>query len=104
MAHSDALMQKRSDWKGRAVIVGASIDNGIEIIREHVTKRGWTNVVQAFCSEGESGWQCEAAKRYAVRGVPTCFLIDQEGRIKWTGHPSEIDAEAEIDALLGSRR
>lgn len=104
MAHSDSVMSRRADWKDRAVIIGASIDNGIEIIREHVDRRGWTHVVQTFCSEGEAGWGCEAAKRYAVRGVPTCYLIDQSGRIAWTGHPSEIDVEKEIDALLGARR
>lgn len=100
MAHSDALIARRTDWKGKAVIIGASIDNGIEIIREHVGKRGWNNVLQAYCSEGNPGWECDAVKRYAVRGVPTCYLIDQQGRIAWTGHPSGIDVESEIDALL----
>lgn len=102
MAHSDQLMAKRSDWKDKAVIIGASIDNTIDIIKDHVNKKQWTNVLQTYCSEGEPGWQCEAVKRYAVRGVPTAFLIDTDGRITWTGHPATIDVEAEIDALLNA--
>lgn len=100
MAHGDLLMARRTDWKGRAVMIGASIDNGIDIIREHVNKRGWTHVLQTYCSEGEAGWNCDAAKRYAIRAVPTAYLIDQEGRIAWTGHPAEIDVEKEIESLL----
>lgn len=100
MAKSDALVARRADWAGRAVVIGASIDDEIATIRNHVRNRGWTNVLQAFCSEGERGWRCDAVRRYAVRGVPTCFLIDRAGRIAWSGHPSSIDLEARVDELL----
>ncbi|MBX3374358.1 MAG: TlpA family protein disulfide reductase [Phycisphaeraceae bacterium] len=100
MAKSDALVARRTDWAGRAVVIGASIDDEIATIRNHVRSRGWTNVLQAFCSEGERGWRCDAVRRYAVRGVPTCFLIDRAGRIAWSGHPSSIDLESRVDELL----
>jgi len=100
MAHNNELVGRRTDWQGNAVIVGASIDNTIDIIKEHVGKREWTNVLQVHCGEGDPGWGCDAIKKYAVTGVPTCFLIDREGKIAWTGHPASIDVEAQIDALI----
>jgi len=100
MKHNNEMMARRTDWAGRAVILGASIDDEISTIKEHVNKHGWTSVLQAHCSEGEKGWACDAVKRYAVRGVPTCFLIDKEGKIAWSGHPMEINVEEKIDELI----
>lgn len=100
MARSDALAARRTDWNDRVIILGASIDDTMEAIRGHLARRGWKHVLQAFCDEGETGWNSPAVRRYAVRGVPTCFLIDRDGRITWTGHPASIDVEVEIDRLL----
>lgn len=55
---------------------------------------------QAHCSEGEKGWSCDAAQTYAITGVPTCFLIDREGKVVWSGHPASVDVEAKIDELI----
>lgn len=104
MAHNNAIVNKRTDWADRVVIIGASIDQSIDIIRAHVNRRGWTDVLQTFCDEGEPGWSCDAVKKYAVRGVPTCYLIDVDGRIVWTGHPMSINIEEEIDKLLAAQR
>lgn len=104
MAHNNAMVIKRTDWADRAVIIGASIDQSIDIIRAHLSKRGWNDVLQTFCDEGEPGWACDAVKKYGVQGVPTCFLIDAEGRIAWSGHPMSINIEEEIDKLLASKR
>jgi peroxiredoxin len=100
MKHNNEMMGRRTDWEGQAVIVGASIDNTIDLIKEHVSKHEWTNVLQVHCSEGEPGWGCDAVKKYAVNGVPTCFLIDRDGKVAWSGHPASIDVEAKIDELI----
>jgi thiol-disulfide isomerase/thioredoxin len=100
MAHNNTLLSKRSDWRDRVAIIGASIDDEIATIREHVNKREWNEVLQAFCGEGEPAWRSTAAKTYAVTAVPTAFLIDREGKVAWSGHPGAIDVEKEIDALL----
>ena len=100
MAHNNSLLTRRTDYTGKVTLIGASIDDKIETIRQHVNKRGWNAVLQTFCGEGEAGWGCKAAKTYAVRAVPTAYLIGTDGRITWTGHPSEINLEQEIDKLL----
>jgi thiol-disulfide isomerase/thioredoxin len=99
MAHNDRIMTERGeDWAGHAVIIGASIDQDIQVIGDHVDKRGWTNVLQTHC--GNNAWQSGAASAYGVKSVPAAFLIDQEGMIVWAGHPGNLDVEAQIDALL----
>jgi thiol-disulfide isomerase/thioredoxin len=100
MAHNNSLLTRRTDYAGKVTLIGASIDDSIDIIRQHVNKRGWNAVLQTFCGAGEAGWGCKAAKTYAVRGVPTAYLIAADGRITWSGHPSEIDLEKELDRLL----
>jgi thiol-disulfide isomerase/thioredoxin len=100
MAHNNTLLGKRSDWRDSVTIIGASIDDEIGTIRDHVNKRDWNAVLQVFCGEGEPGWRSPAAKTYAITAVPTAFLIDREGKVAWTGHPGSIDMEKEIDRLV----
>jgi thiol-disulfide isomerase/thioredoxin len=99
MSEYDRLMREHAEeWEGKAVIIGASIDERIETIRNHVEKRGWTNVVQVHCGQGT--WESEAATSFGVRSVPSACLIDPTGQIIWIGHPSSIDVEERIRAYL----
>ena len=100
MAHNDKLMEARTDWKGKAIIVGASIDDDLGKIQDHVSKMNCWNVRQAWCPSENDGWNSTGAKRFAVQYVPICFLIDQAGVIQWTGHPNDIDLEAKINELI----
>lgn len=99
MAHSDDLIRRRGEaWRGKAVVIAASIDDDLATIAAHVNKRGWDNVVQTWCGEG--AWKSTPATKYGVKGVPSAFLIDQRGVIVWAGHPGSIDVEEKITALL----
>ncbi len=101
MEHLNTLAAKRSsDWQNEAVILAASIDTGLDVLRDHVKKKGWTNVLHAWCKEGMPGHNSVAAKAFGIQGVPTTFLIDRDGKIKWRGHPANLDTESEIDELI----
>lgn len=102
MAHNNEVLRRRTDWRDKVVILGASIDNTIDIIRAHVKRKGWDAVTQTFCGGSTTAWQSEQARRYAVKAVPAAFLIDQAGIIRWVGHPGSIDLEREIDKLLAT--
>jgi uncharacterized protein (TIGR03435 family) len=39
---------------------------------------------------------------YEVKGYPTTFLIDKDGILRWTGHPSHLNTEL-IDVLLDKK-
>lgn len=104
MAHNSELIERRGgDWRGRAAILGLSIDDDVEVLRKHVKSRGWENVRQLWANDGGTGWASSAAKLYGIQGIPTALLIGGDGRILWRGHPAATDVEKLIDdALAGS--
>lgn len=104
MAHNSELIERRGgDWRGRAAILGLSIDDDVEVLRKHVKSRGWENVRQLWANDGGTGWASSAAKLYGIQGIPTALLIGRDGRILWRGHPAATDVEKLIDdALAGS--
>jgi len=40
---------------------------------------------------------------YAVGGIPHAFLIDQDGKIAWRGHPATLDERRLAPLLVGAR-
>lgn len=69
--------------------------------RETVTeeKMTWRHLNDRLSAPGE-----EFRLRYAIMGVPACFLIDPEGRIALKGHPMEILSEVERIVLPGRKK
>lgn len=72
-----------------AVLVTVSIDKSEEAAREYVTENGFpTNLVLWGSLE-----EARAVKNlYGVIGIPHTFVIDREGTIRFSGHPTSIDA------------
>lgn len=104
MEKNARIMGERSaEWRNRATILAVSIDNELPTVREHVTKRGWEAVLHAWDGSGAGGWQSNAAITYGINSVPTALLIDQEGRIRWRGHPNEMSIETKIEELLAEK-
>ena len=67
-----------------------------EVIAEE--KMAWRHLNDCLSAPGE-----EFRLRYAVMGVPACFLIDPEGRIVLKGHPMEILSEVERIVLADAQ-
>jgi len=65
-------------------IVAASIDDELKQPREHLAKRGWTNTFNTWAGKG--GWTSNPAKQFRVRGVPTCYVINADGKVVRGGH------------------
>lgn len=102
MKHGDEMALRRAtDWEGKAVIIGLSIDDDLETVRKHVAKKGWKGVRQLWCGEKGKGWKSEAAKTYGITGVPTTLLIDSGGRIVGREVGGRF-AEQEIDRLIAA--
>ena len=99
MAHNEKILtENAAAWADKVVIIGASIDNTAAIVKAHVEKKKWLSPLQLWC-ERKNG-QNIPSMAYGVRGVPSCFLIDQDGKIVWSGHPASIDVEAKIKERL----
>jgi len=80
--------------------VPISIDDTMKVLRTHLDKRGWTNTFNVWAGDG--GWHCAPAKIFRVRGVPTTYIIDQQGRISRGGRPASMRIATEVDRLLSN--
>lgn len=86
-----------SNWAGKVVLLGASIDDKMAIIKKHINKKKWTDLHQCWCGEG--GWSAAAAKAFKINGVPTAYLIGKDGKVVWSGFPNSKVVE-KINAEL----
>lgn len=94
MQHNQDMVSKRADWKGKAEIVGISIDKEKDTVVKHVDNKGWGSVTHYHRAESD------CSKVYSVNGVPHVMLLDKFGKIAYKGHPSGCDLEKEIDRLI----
>jgi len=88
-----------SDYKGKVVLIGASLDDtGWKAVRPFVQSQK-VNYPVVIAS-------ADLAKRYGVGEMPLSILIDKNGRIA-DSHPGVVDRtawESEIQRLLDERK
>ena len=97
--YDDVMKRNRENWEGKAIILAVSIDDSLEALRNHVKKKDWTQVRHLWSKEKHPGWKSIAPETYGIKGVPTFFLIDPQGKIITREHSSK-DLEREINRLL----
>lgn len=100
MADLQLLPAAHPEWKDKVQIITLSIDDHAAEAKAHLAKKGWTNTVNTWAGPG--GWQSEPAKQFRVSGVPTCYILNPEGRIAWAGNPFFDIVPEVVGGLLGS--
>lgn len=98
MAKMQKYHEENPEWKDRVAVVALSIDDTLEAARGHLEKRGWTNTFNVWAGPG--GWQAGAPKAFRVRGIPTAYVLDAEGKIVQAGHPAGLRAPEVVNRLL----
>ena len=98
MAELQTLRQQHPEWKDKVEIIALSIDDGLREVRQHLSKRGWTNTFNAWAGPG--GWSSAPAKQFRLHGVPTCYVIDAQGKVVQAGDPSGLDVTNMVARLL----
>lgn len=98
MADLQKIREGHPDWQDKVAIVPVSIDDTMNIVRQHIEKRGWTNTFNVWAGSG--GWHSIPAKAFRVTAVPTSYIIDPQGKILWAGHPEVAGISTMIDRLL----
>ena len=95
------LAQNKTRWGEDVRIIGLSIDNDMEALKDKIKSKKWTDVEHYNVKLGV----CEADKAYGLGGVPHVVLVDKTGKIVFKGHPSERKSlEADINALLAGEQ
>jgi thiol-disulfide isomerase/thioredoxin len=84
MAELQTFHKQHPEWQDRVEIIALSIDDDLRQAKAHLTKRGWTNTFNAWAGPG--GWMSAPAKQFRLNGVPTCYVIDAQGKVVQAGH------------------
>lgn len=83
-------MQKK--FKDKGVVLVALSDEPRSKVAPYISNHKLPYIV--------GGSARETLQDYKIRGFPTMYLVDPQGKIAWVGHPME--AEGELDTLLKS--
>ena len=99
MGHNAELMRKNAElWKGKATIIGCSVDSDSVLLAKSIKRDNWTNMPQGWT--GKEDGNSPMANAYGVQEYPTIFLIGRDGRILKRGSPDECDVEKLINAEI----
>lgn len=84
------------EWRNNVVVLALSIDDSQKDATRHLKRKGWEATTNAWVGPG--GWQAPAAQAFSVRGIPTAYLIDQQGVIVKSGRLQNLATD--IASLL----
>jgi len=79
MADLQTYFDKYPDWKNKVVLIAASVDDNADLAIKHLRARKWDKTHNVWL-------QADAIKAYHVNGIPTAYVIDEEGRIVAAGN------------------
>ncbi len=86
--HERSLVKQLADKP--FALVGVNSDRDLETIRETVKKKNlnW----RSFQNDGPEG---KISEKWKIKGWPTIFILDAEGKIRFKGHGGDIDSVIE---------
>lgn len=74
MAELQHYVDRYSDWKGKVVLIAASVDDDRETASMHLEAKGWKQTHNTWV-------EIEAIKAFHVGAIPTTYVIDPAGKI-----------------------
>ncbi len=100
MAMVNALTQKNKEkWgDGKVRIMAISVDDESQKVVERIEKRQW----YGFNHFWMKGWDGNhpLLKYLSVRGIPKCCIVNRQGKLDYSGHPSNADLDERITRLI----
>jgi thiol-disulfide isomerase/thioredoxin len=101
--HLNALYQQ---YKDKVTVIGQDVWEQDESAVAPFVKKMGTNMTYRVAlddkSKDEKGAMAASWMEAAGRnGIPSSFIVNQEGRIAWIGHPMEMSAKLWDDVLSG---
>lgn len=102
MAKMQTYRDKHPEWGGRVELIALSIDSTKAAAERHLKDKGWNKTYNVWAGEG--GFRAAAPTGYGIRGIPTVYIIDQEGKVADTGHPASLNIPKVVDELLAQAK
>jgi thiol-disulfide isomerase/thioredoxin len=94
MADLQRYAGKYPDWKGKVVLMSASVDDSEDIPAKHLRAQGWDQTHNVWVGTN-------AIKAYHVEAIPTAYVIDRQSKILAANPASIPDV---VIRQLGERR
>lgn len=99
MAKMQTYREAHAAWGDGVELIALSIDNTAEAAKTHLASKGWDKTTNRWAGEG--GFRAPGPVAYGIRGIPTVYVIDRNGKVAANGHPMSLDVPKLVDELLG---
>ena len=87
----ESLLEERSEWTGKVEVLAVSVDESKEDAIAIFKEKGWSNFSAVWAGP-------EVLKAYRVAGLPTVFVLDQDGKVVAADH--RLDIATIVTSLL----
>jgi thiol-disulfide isomerase/thioredoxin len=82
MAEIQNYSSKYPDWKGKVVLIAASVDENEDVVSKHLRAKGWDQTHNVWITT-------DAKKAYHINAIPNAYVIDRQGKIV-AANPADI--------------
>ncbi|EAS05846.2 thioredoxin family protein (macronuclear) [Tetrahymena thermophila SB210] len=99
MQHNQDMLTKNEEkWAGKVRIIAVSVDEDRKDVQDRINQRNWDKITHFKLN----GWDAShpIIKDFSIQGIPFVALVDKQGIINYTGHPSGVNLEERINNLL----
>jgi thiol-disulfide isomerase/thioredoxin len=78
MAYNQEMLEKNSEWSGKARIVGLNVDENLEQLKKRMEVKKWDKVEHY---QSQNGLEHSLMKEYGIDDIPTVIMLDKEGLV-----------------------
>ncbi|KAL4470129.1 hypothetical protein ABPG72_016666 [Tetrahymena utriculariae] len=102
MQHNQDMLSKNEEkWAGKVRIIAVSVDDNKKDVQDRINQKNWNKITHFKLNGWDAGHPI--IKDFSIQGIPFVALVDQQGIINYTGHPSTVNLEERINSLLGDK-
>jgi hypothetical protein len=101
MIRCQEMLDNNPEWIGKVRIAGFAVEPNLKGLKERIESKKLFKVEHYRLNKY---WDTSILKQNDILGIPTIFLIDKEGILRFLGHPNTLDLKYAINALLDDKQ